>query len=395
MRRLGLAAGMVALGALLGPAPHAGTAERTLPIGYLELRDDARYDERRAAARFPAQPWGRPFDGARVALDESAFAGSAAGLRFALRRAAADDAPALAAAVRRLAGEGVGLLLLDAPGAVVDAVGRQTRGQDVLLFDLTALDDALRQEGCQPHVLHVPPSHAMLMDALGQFLVARKWRSALVLRGPRPEDAAILAAFERAARRLGVRIVDTRPFVLGRDPRERARNNVALLTAGVDHDVVVVIDGDGEFAREVPYQVQRPRPVVGAAGLVADWWHWAWERHGAPQLNSRFRRAAGRPMTGYDWSAWLAVKAIVEAAVRGGASDPRRVAAYLTGPQAALDGFKGSPVAFRPWNGQLRQPILLTTGNWVVGRAPLEGFLHARNNLDTLGFEERESRCRR
>ena len=30
----------------------------------------------------------------------------------------------------------------------------------------------------------------MLMDALAQFLVAKKWRQALVLKGPRPEDAA-------------------------------------------------------------------------------------------------------------------------------------------------------------------------------------------------------------
>ena len=54
-------------------------ADKPLPIGYLEIEDDARYDERRAAARFPAQPWGRPFDGARVAIEESEFAGSAAG----------------------------------------------------------------------------------------------------------------------------------------------------------------------------------------------------------------------------------------------------------------------------------------------------------------------------
>ena len=33
-------------------------------------------------------------------------------------------------------------------------------------------------------------------------------------------------------------------------------------------------------------------------------------------------------------------------------------------------------------------------GNWVVARAPLEGFLHATNNLETLGFDERDSGCR-
>jgi ABC transporter substrate binding protein (PQQ-dependent alcohol dehydrogenase system) len=383
------------LASLLATAAPASSADKPLPIGYLSIEDDPRYEERHVAARYPARPWGRPFDGAKVALEESEFAGSAAGVKFELRQAEAADAGGLAGAVNKLSSEGVKLFLVDAPGEVVDALARGTRGRDLLLFNLTALDDGLRQEKCQPHLFHVAPNHAMLTDGLVQFLAARKWRNALVLKGPHPEDAALLAAFERSAKRFGVRIVETRPFVLGRDPRERSQNNVALLTAGPDYDVVAVIDTDGEFARDVPYQVQRPRPVVGAAGLVADWWHWAWERHGAPQLNNRFSKVAKRPMTGYDWSAWAAVKAIAESVVRTKATDTKTLAAYLTGEQAALDGFKGNRVAFRAWDRQLRQPLLLTTGNWVVERAPLDGFLHAKNNMDTLGFDEKESRCKR
>ena len=386
---------LLSLTAALAFAAPGYPADKPLPIGYLEIEDDARYDERRAAARYPAQPWGRPFDGARVAIEESEFAGSAAGVKFELRRAEAGDAAGLHGALQKLSGEGVKLFLVDAPGAAVDSLAQATRGRDVLLFNLTALDDSLRQEKCQPHLFHVPPNHAMLTDGLVQFLTARKWRNALVLKGPRPEDGALLAAFERSAKRFGVRIVETRPFVLGRDPRERSQNNVALLTAGPEYDVVAVIDTDGEFARDVPYQVQRPRPVVGASGLVADWWHWAWERHGAPQLNNRFTKVAKRPMTGYDWAAWAAVKAIAESVVRTKATDPKSLTPFLTGDQAALDGFKGNRVAFRAWDRQLRQPLLLTTGNWVVERAPLDGFLHAKNNMDTLGFDEKESRCKR
>src|SRR4029450_11363040 len=133
---------------------------------------------------------------------------------------------------QRLQDGGVHFFLLDAPGEIVATVAQRTRGKDLLLFNLTALDDSLRQERCQPHLFHVAPSHAMLMDALGQFLVAKKWRQALVLKGPRPEDAALHAAFERAAKRFGIKIVDTRPYVLGKDPRGRAQNHGALLTAG-------------------------------------------------------------------------------------------------------------------------------------------------------------------
>jgi ABC transporter substrate binding protein (PQQ-dependent alcohol dehydrogenase system) len=169
---------------------------------------------------------------------------------------------------------------------------------------------------------------------------------------------------------------------------------VALLTGGADYDVVVVLDSDGEFARDVPYQIQKPRPVVGSAGLVPDWWHWAWERHGAPQLNGRFLKATKRPMTGFDWSAWMGVKAIAEAVVRTNSAAFATLKDYIRGEAIVLDGFKGNRINFRPWDNQLRQPILLTTGNWVAGRAPVDGFLHARNNLDTLGFDEKDSRCR-
>ena len=347
-----------------------------------------------SAARYPAQPWGRPFDGAHVALEESDFAGAAAGVKLELRRTAAADVDGLAAAIQQLHGTGSRFFLLDLPGEAVAELAQRTRGRDLLLFNLTALGDGLRQEKCQPHLFHVAPGHAMLMDALAQFLVARKWRQALVLKGQNPEDAEVHAAFQRAAKRFGVTVVDTRPFVLNRDPRARAQNNVALLTAGAEYDVVVVVEADGEFARDVPYSVQKPRPVVGAGGLVADWWHWAWERQGAPQLNNRFTKVARRPMTGYDWSAWMGVKAIVETVLRTKSVEPRPVAAYLVGDQVTLDGFKGARQAFRPWDRQLRQPLFLTTGNWVIERAPLDGFLHAKNVLDTLGFDQPESRCK-
>jgi hypothetical protein len=42
----------------------------------------------------------------------------------------------------------------------------------------------------------------------------------------------------------------------------------------------------------------------------------------------------------------------------------------------------------------MRQKVLLVTRNWVVAVAPLPAFLHAVNALDTLGYDERDSKCR-
>ena len=47
----------------------------------------------------------------------------------------------------------------------------------------------------------------------------------------------------------------------------------------------------------------------------AEAWHWAWPRHGAPQLTGRFEKQAKRHMGSADWAAWIAVKAVVEAVV--------------------------------------------------------------------------------
>jgi len=59
-----------------------------------------------------------------------------------------------------------------------------------------------------------------------------------------------------------------------------------------------------------------------------------------------------------------------------------------------VDTYNGVPGSFRVWSNQLRQAVLLHTHNAVSARAPLDGFLHQRNNLDTLGMDERESRCK-
>jgi ABC transporter substrate binding protein (PQQ-dependent alcohol dehydrogenase system) len=137
----------------------------------------------------------------------------------------------------------------------------------------------------------------------------------------------------------------------------------------------------------------KPQLVVGSEGMAASSWHWAWERHGAPQLEKRFEKHAGRPMRDVDWAAWMSVKSVVEAVLRTASTEPATVRDFLLGDEVVLDGFKGHRLDFRPWSNQLRQPILLVTHNWVVDRAPLQGFLHQSNTLDTLGFDERESRC--
>jgi ABC transporter substrate binding protein (PQQ-dependent alcohol dehydrogenase system) len=377
---------------------HPAWAKKELTpfaIGYLELSDDPRYEERRRYTGLRLKMRKRPFDGAQVSLRDSRFIGKAVGVKFALERRSDANGAELIAAIGKLSREKkVRFFLIDAPASVLSQVARADFKNEIVLFNISEPDDSLRRENCHRRLLHVIPSRAMLSDALMQYLVARNWKKVLVLKGPLPGDGALVAAIEKSARKFGGKIIAVKPFKLGNDPRNRDKNNIALMTAGIAYDVLYIADSDGEFGRYVPFQTQQPRPVVGTEGLSAEAWHWTWERHGAPQLNQRFDKRAKRRMQSADWAAWVAVKAVVEAVARTKSTGFSQVNKYLRGETLTLDTYKGTPASFRPWNGQLRQPIVLHTHNAVIERAPIPGFLHSRTDLDTLGADINESKCR-
>ena len=368
-------------------------AKSVLTFGYIELTDDARYDEKLMPKQFLGAPFGRPYPAAEVALKEIKFHGEAAGVSFALEQISGKDSADLIKQVGELQAKGVKFVIADLPATELVEVAQAFKGKDLIFFNISAKDDALRQAQCQANVFHTIPNLAMQADGLVQYLVAHKWRNALVLQGPLPEDQLLLDAFSRAAKRYGVKISETRLFVLGSDPREREKNNIALLTGG-DYDVVYIADSQGEFARNANYQTLLPRPVIGSEGLNALAWSWAWERHGAPQVEKRFVKQADRHMSDVDWAAWMAVRSLGAAVQHTQTSDLAKIRDYLMAPATSLDGAKGNPSSFRPWDHQLRQPLLVATQNWVVDRAPLQGFLHQLNNLDTLGFDQPDSQCK-
>jgi ABC transporter substrate binding protein (PQQ-dependent alcohol dehydrogenase system) len=95
-----------------------------------------------------------------------------------------------------------------------------------------------------------------------------------------------------------------------------------------------------------------------------------------------------------DYAAYLAVRAIGEASVRAKSNQVQIIKDYLFSEAFALQGYKGVPLSFRAWDGQLRQPILLAAPRSLVSVAPLEGFLHPKSELDTLGFDQPETTCK-
>lgn len=371
---------------------YAEAAENTLSIGYIGWKKDPRYNKSHLRRRLPLQAGGRPLAGIELGVKDAKFALMQSGISLQIHKTLFRKPDQLEESLSKLFDKGVQHIVLDLPADMVERASRAAKELPVLLYNVSALDDSLRTEHCAPHLLHTVPSHRMLADATAQLLTARKWKNLLLLQGIEPQDQPWVQSFNAAAKRFGLKIHDRRDFIVDNNPRNRSQNNISLLTGG-DYDAVVVLEARGEFAAAVPYSTLLPRPVLGSAGLTPSWWHWSWERHGAPQLQGRFRKLSGRDMSGQDWSAWVVVKALVQSIQRSESSDFNTLRAYLLDQKLEVDGFKGTRSNFRPWNGQLRQNIFLSDGRWVIARAPLDGFLHPKENLDTLGASEREVKC--
>jgi ABC transporter substrate binding protein (PQQ-dependent alcohol dehydrogenase system) len=380
---------------LLSAAVLLGMAGATLgqqvKIGYLSLQDDPRYDPDIVYARIEVAPGGNPVEGAALGIEDLRIISDASGQAFTLDHQQAPDVAGLTTKLNDMVLAGENFVILDLPAEMVDEVVAAAQDLPVTLVNATAPEDLLRNR-CYPNLLHTVASDRMNADALAQYLRARNWTRVLVLVGSEARDVAMVDAFRAAADRLRLEVVDSRPFTLATDPANREANNALLITGGVDYDVIYVADTQGEFARYLPYATQLPRLVLGTTGLVSTEWHWSSERYGAPQVTSRFADLAnGRRMTGQDWSAWMAAKAIVTAYAKS--DDPANVGEYMRGPLFRLDGSKGTQLSFRSWDGQLRMPLMLATHNAVIAQAPLEGFQHQINDLDTLGTDQPEHQC--
>ena len=381
--------GVSAMWGLLAPVAQAATHT----VAVVSLQDDARYQSRRLERRYPGHPAGRLLQAAQLGALDAEVGLRAAGHTLKVVEASADSAAELGKVLQKLKAERVAYWVLDVPEAQF-AQAVQVAGNGALLFNASVAADTLRGSQCAAQLFHTYPSQAMLADALAQYLAARSWRNALVLQGPEPADLRQGEAWQRAAKRYGIKTVDSKTFKLSGDPRERDLANPRLLTNDRNHDVVAVMDADGEFARTLPYATQQPRPVVGANGLVALAWHGQWERNGGPQVNRRFVRLAQRPMQGQDWAAWVAVKSVAALVGEHSQAALPEQARLLRSGQVFVDGAKGPRLSYRGWDGQLRQPVFLSHVDGVVGTAPLDGVLHPIEVMDTLGVDEKESPCK-
>ncbi|MFW2544457.1 ABC transporter substrate-binding protein [Primorskyibacter sp. 2E107] len=331
--------------------------------------------------------------GAQLALEDNRTTGRFLGQTWTLDTTSVAPEADLTAAAQEALGD-ADLLLIDAPAADLLAAADLPEAAQALIFNVSAPDPALRSGDCRANVLHTAASRAMLSDALMQFFVARRWTDVAVIVGEGPGDSEQAEALDRSATKFGLRLGARKTWAFDADMRRSAGAEVPLFTQDLgDYDVLLIADARNDFARYIPYNTWLPRPTAGAEGLTAKAWDSVVEQFGAAQLQARFAELTGRDMRSDDYAAWAALRAIGEAVTRTGAADAATLRAYMLGPEFELGGFKGAPLTFRTWNGQMRQPIPLTHRGALVAQAPLDGFLHQRNPLDSLGLDAPESAC--
>jgi ABC transporter substrate binding protein (PQQ-dependent alcohol dehydrogenase system) len=378
-------------------SPPPSSDVTAVPIGYLKQEVKRLIP----LSRLNVEPEDLGMAGAELALKDNNTTGLFTKQHFSLEVERVPPDGNAVAALEKLVASGHHFILIDAPADVLLRLADSVKGKDVLLFNIRATDVSLRQEDCRANVLHTAPDRAMLADALGQYLVWKKWPRWLVAKGVFPEDRAYLDALRRAAARFGGVIVEEREFAETPGARRsdtgqlQVQRQMPVFTQGApSYDVLLVADEREVFGPYLPYRTWDPRPVAGTAGLQAMSWHPAHEQWGATQMQNRFQRFAKRFMLPLDYQAWLAVRAVGEAASRANPADFASMNTFMRSEDLELAAFKGQKVTFRKWDGQLRQPIIIAGPDLPVSMSPQEGFLHERSAVDTLGIDEPESKCK-
>jgi len=381
---------------LTAVASHAFAADPIeIHIGYLRL---AGVKETLSLVEQPAGNDG--VAGARLAIDDNNTTGKFLNQHFTLEELRLKQGDDAAKAATTLA-ERNGFIIADLPADALLKAADALRDRGTVIFNAGATDDRLREEDCRADVIHVAPTRSMLADALGQYLVWKQWKRWLLVTGSHDNDKLFGAALKRAATRFGAKIVDERIFEDAGGAR-RTDSGVALIQRQIPvftqqaptYDVLVAADESEVFANYLPYRTWDPRPVAGSAGLEPKSWDASQDQWGATQLQNRFLKLNARHMTALDMQAWTAARMIGEAASRTSSGDPKTILGFLRGPDFSVAAFKGTRLSLRDWNLQLRQPILLVDGRMVVSVSPQEGFLHQVSELDTLGVDRPETKCK-
>ena len=380
------------------PKTQAGKPAKAvveIKIGYLRA-----YAPQLALSVLDVPPRDEGVAGGNVAIADNNTTGSFLGQKFSLDVTEVKPDADVVATFQEMVANGDRYVLADISAKQLLSIADIARDADVLIFNVGATDDILREEECRANVFHTMPTRSMLADGLAQYLIWKQWPRWALIHGSHENDKLFADALRRAATRFGGEIVAEKLFEDTGTARRtdsgvvQIQRQMPVFTQDLpEHDVLLVADESEVFGTYVPFRTWIPRPVAGTAGLTPSAWHPASEQWGGTQIQNRFAKANGRRMISKDMAAWTAVRILGEAATRTQGADPAKMAEFIRSDDFSIAAFKGQKLTFRRWNQQLRQPIFLGDNRSVVSTSPQEGFLHQVSELDTLGVDQPETKC--
>nr|WP_241823345.1 ABC transporter substrate-binding protein [Enterovibrio norvegicus] len=350
-------------------------------------------DTSTAAPIYLREPENNGEAGATLSIDDANGTGKFLGQKYSLRTETNADSDQLNATANQWYQDGVRFFLtdLDTPSLVTL---RKALPDDAVLLNIGNQDDALRTSTCLPNTLHTALSYSMRADAIAQWLRVRRLNRVFLVSGMSPEDDAFLVTVKHTLNKFNHKVVAEKVWNFDTDLRRTASAELPLFTQASDYDVVWAVDENNVFGQHLPYNTWLPRPVVGTHGLRADGWHYVIEQWGAVQLQNRFNDLFARTMSAKDYAAWVAVRSVNEAVTASNTANVATLLPFMLGERFQLAAYKGRKLTYRSWNGQLRQTVPLFDDQALIASAPFEGFLHPRNEMDSLGIDRAQSQCR-
>src|SRR5215212_9923433 len=210
-----------------------------------------------------AVPQDEGLAGGELAVRDNNTTGGITGYRFRLQATWLAEGEDPVAKAKDLVAQNTSILALNLPAPQLLAVADALKGQDVLLFNVSAPDDDLRGAECRENLLHVAPSRAMLTDALAQFLAHKRWRKILLVVGPQLGDRLYAEAMKRSIKKFGLVLSAEKAWTFG--PLARAKGDspttaeALVFTRGVDYDVALVADEAADWGDYLAYRTWDPR----------------------------------------------------------------------------------------------------------------------------------------
>ena len=203
----------LASGLVLGGLMQVSLAQAdglAIRFGYLQWQPD----RGPALAQLVPEPADAGLQGARLAIADNLSTGRFLGQHHELESVIAESEEALLEALEAMLDDDISLVVMNAPARTLRQAAA-LGGDRVLLFNAGARDVSLRLDACSPYLLHTLPSHAMLTDALAQWLNWRRWRSVLLISGQAEGDQAWADAFRRSADKFALKIVADKAYIYG------------------------------------------------------------------------------------------------------------------------------------------------------------------------------------